>query len=444
MSWAGVLLLTAVAAVLVVRPRFEWSHWDSAALLASGAFGSWLALSLLWSSSRAQTVLEIERMLVFVAGLALVLLVTRRGVVDRVLAETVLAIAVVCGYGLATRLFPDHIGVFDPIAVYRLSEPVGYWNTMGLVAGMGAILAFGFASRARYRRACAGGGVARSVRRDRLLHLRPGRAADARSGPRAEPPPRPQAAPGSADAGRRRSIPGRHGLERVGARGLDTPTRSSGRPRTTATASSSFCSRSPARRRSRPSCWSGPSGGCSPAATCDGPGEVLVAAPLAALLAVFAVYGGPVGIVDRAIESFQGPPPRVVDLSDRLRSFSGNGRDQLWSVAWGEFTERPVIGAGAGTYERAWLLERPADLPVRDAHSLYLETLSELGLVGLVALLAMLGVPAAAALRSRHTPLVPAAFGASAAHTSSTPAPTGTGSWPASRSRRSSAARRSW
>ena len=61
-----------------------------------------------------------------------------------------LAIAVVCGYGLATRLFPDHIGVFDPIAVYRLSEPVGYWNTMGLVAGMGAILAFGFASRARY------------------------------------------------------------------------------------------------------------------------------------------------------------------------------------------------------------------------------------------------------------------------------------------------------
>ena len=61
-----------------------------------------------------------------------------------------LAIAVVCGYGLAARLFPDHIGVFDPIAVYRLSEPVGYWNTMGLVAGMGAILAFGFASRARY------------------------------------------------------------------------------------------------------------------------------------------------------------------------------------------------------------------------------------------------------------------------------------------------------
>ena len=130
---------------------------------------------------------------------------------------------------------------------------------------------------------------------------------------------------------------------------------------------------------------------------------------------MFAVYGGPVGIVDRAIESFR-PPPRVVDLSDRLRSFSGNGRDQLWSVAWGEFTERPVIGAGAGTYERAWLLEQPADLPVRDAHSLYLETLSELGLVGLVALLAMLGVPAAAALRSRHTPLVPAAFGAYGAY----------------------------
>ena len=52
---------------------------------------------------------------------------------------------------------------------------------------------------------------------------------------------------------------------------------------------------------------------------------------------------------------------------------------------------------------------------VRDAHSLYLETAAELGLVGLAALLALLGGVAAAARRAR-APAATAALAAWAVH----------------------------
>ena len=45
------------------------------------------------------------------------------------------------------QLFPDRLGSFDPIAGYRLSEPVGYWNALGVLAAAGALLALGLAAR---------------------------------------------------------------------------------------------------------------------------------------------------------------------------------------------------------------------------------------------------------------------------------------------------------
>jgi hypothetical protein len=61
----------------------------------------------------------------------------------------------------------------------------------------------------------------------------------------------------------------------------------------------------------------------------------------------------------------------------------------------------PLLGAGAGSYERWWLQERPTANAARNAHDLYLETLAELGPVGLVLLLVALGVPLWAARRTR-------------------------------------------
>ena len=48
---------------------------------------------------------------------------------------------------------PSGSGAFDPISGYRLAEPVGYWNVLGLLAAMGALLALGFV---RARNDCRG------------------------------------------------------------------------------------------------------------------------------------------------------------------------------------------------------------------------------------------------------------------------------------------------
>jgi hypothetical protein len=62
-----------------------------------------------------------------------------------------------------------------------------------------------------------------------------------------------------------------------------------------------------------------------------------------------------------------------------------------------------------------WLRHRDRNLGVLDAHSLYLETLAELGPVGLLILLVALGLPLLAAVRVARRPLIPAIAGAYAA-----------------------------
>ena len=89
---------------------------------------------------------------------------------------------------------------------------------------------------------------------------------------------------------------------------------------------------------------------------------------------------------------------------------AGANRPHYWHVAWKEYTLNPVTGSGAGTFDSFWLHYRPVDSFARDAHSLYVETLAELGPVGLALLVLALGVPLVV-LRRRGNPLVAAAAG---------------------------------
>ncbi len=77
----------------------------------------------------------------------------------------------------------------------------------------------------------------------------------------------------------------------------------------------------------------------------------------------------------------------------------GGDRAWYWHVAWQEASEYPLAGRGAGTFELAWLEEQPIPVSVVDAHSLYLETLGELGLVGLGLLALALAPPLVAVFR---------------------------------------------
>lgn len=132
-----------------------------------------------------------------------------------------------------------------------------------------------------------------------------------------------------------------------------------------------------------------------------------------AVLGVVVRLGGPVEAVERAYDAFTGPPtPQSEDLRERLFTFSGNYRIELWESSWNQYEDNLLLGGGAGTYEQYWNQDRPIDHKVRDAHNLYLETLGELGPVGLTLLLLVLGAPLAAAVGARGHPLAAGVFGA--------------------------------
>ncbi len=89
----------------------------------------------------------------------------------------------------------------------------------------------------------------------------------------------------------------------------------------------------------------------------------------------------------RRLDEFKRPPEsQSHQIQGHLLSGGGSGRWQLWGQAIKEFESRPLIGRGAGSYGQWWLQHRPIALAAKDAHSLYAETLGELGIVGLALL----------------------------------------------------------
>jgi len=76
-------------------------------------------------------------------------------------------------------------------------------------------------------------------------------------------------------------------------------------------------------------------------------------------------------------------------------------RHSYYRVAVDQARAAPVAGTGAGTWEQWWLSRRPTPNSALDAHSVYLETLGEQGVVGLALLGAFLAVPLSIRPRDR-------------------------------------------
>jgi len=87
----------------------------------AGCSVGWTALSLAWSSSIPQTVDEIQRTLVYVAGAAAFLLVARRGLAVTLLGAVLGGLTGVCACALATRPFPNELSA-DVFGGYRLTR----------------------------------------------------------------------------------------------------------------------------------------------------------------------------------------------------------------------------------------------------------------------------------------------------------------------------------
>ena len=418
-AWGALVSLVVVAALLVLGTAVLPSRLGLVSLGGLAGFAIWTWLALLWSDDAAATTLEGQRVLLYVSAFAALLVVVRRATVPLVLAATFTAIFLASGYGLLTRLFPERLGVYDPVAAYRLEEPLTYWNALGIFAVMGALLGLGFAIRAQTLAAralsaatlpllfatvyftfsrgawIAGAvGVAAAIAVDpRRLQLLAGSAA------LAAPSALAVLLSSHEDALTRTDAP----LSAASDDGHQLAVYLILLAAASALAGGLFWL---AERRIRPS-----------RQVRLGFAGVLVAVAVATLLAVFVRYGGPVTLAEKGYDSFtttSGETP--VNLNRRLFTFSGSYRSELWHAAWEDYEANPLIGSGPGTYEQYWNAHRPIQHKVRDAHSLYLETLAELGPIGLALLLVAFGAPFAAGILARGSPLVPAALAALAAY----------------------------
>lgn len=121
-------------------------------------------------------------------------------------------------------------------------------------------------------------------------------------------------------------------------------------------------------------------------------GQALTAsiAAAATLALVLLLLGAPGRVAD-AWSDFKQPSGASSSGTSRLASASGENRYQLWASATREFREEPLTGTGAGTFQLWWTRDADVSASILDAHSLYLQTLGELGIVGLVLLLAFVG-----------------------------------------------------
>jgi O-antigen ligase len=416
-GWCALALCWAAGLALVLVSTSRLTALECGTLLALIGYTCWTAASIAWSDDSPQSVLDLERRLIYVVGLLAVLLLVRREAVQRLLAGTLMGIAAISSYGLSTRLFPVQDPVVDSVEGNRLASPIGYWNGLAIFAVIGIFLALGFAARGRgmtSRGAAAAvlplllttlyftysrGGwmalvvgllaiVALDARRLQLLTtalalVLPAAAAVLLAS---------QSRALTAFATSKHTL--RHdgrifALELIGlslvsaalAIALDLAERKV--------------------QVSRP--------------IRIGYAVALALVSFSLVTAVVVTHGGPDTIVRKAYHSFKEPQRGARtsgDLNTRLFTLSSNGRVDQWRAAWHDYQAHPWLGSGSGSFESYWLQNRTVGFRVRDVHNLYLETLAELGPIGLGLLLVALGLPLVAAVRARHVRLVSAAFAA--------------------------------
>jgi O-antigen ligase len=98
--------------------------------------------------------------------------------------------------------------------------------------------------------------------------------------------------------------------------------------------------------------------------------------------------GAPSELADRwdSFTAAEGLDPDDAARGEQVLDVSARGRYQYWESSVDAFRTEPLLGIGPGTFEFWWAREGDPDAAifVRNAHSLYLETLAELGIVGLL------------------------------------------------------------
>jgi O-antigen ligase len=365
-------------------------------------YGAWTALSLGWTESSERTTLEITRVLDYLALAALIASVLDRRTWRAAALGIGFGALVVCVLSVTSRLAPGAFPtptLYQPAGQNRLSDPFGYWNALGAWSAMSCAIGLAIAShdRSRWRRAVALGlvpiaGLAAYLSYSRstiggivvagvvvllssrarfavLLNLIAAAAGSAILilAVRGEP----DIANGT----------GNHGAGAVvGALVLSV----------VLAGAAAALTRARLVDRAR-----------LPRQT----GRAVTVGAVALLVLVAAVLGP--GIARRAWSQFRHPTvATTADPASRVTQLSGIRYD-VWTSALQSFEKHPIEGIGSGTFEFWWNRQGKSGEFVRNAHSLELENMAELGAPGLLLIVAVLGaatwVLLVARIQSRRT-----------------------------------------
>ena len=415
----GAMAFIALA-VFVLRPARE--RLSTQALVAIGAlaaFACWIGLSRAWSVVPDAALLEMRRAMLYLALFGLGLLAADSGRNARLLVWSLLGVIVaICGAGLLSRLQPDLVtSTVDPfVAVfYRLDHPLGYWNAFGALASLGAVLALGLAADPRahavLRAAAAGAAVLLvvtmylSLSRGAWLALIAGLVVLVAIAPRRGALAVTLAIVGAA------ALLGVLRVDGYEALVLD-PNGGGGQAEQGAAFTrelvvlvlAAIAAQAAVAVMRGPRLLESHAVLLRRAAVAGGVAVVVLAAGIGYATKGSEAEGGVTkgtGWLDRQWQDFLNPTTNASEGVGAARLVSAKGaRSDLYRVAIDGFEANPLAGGGAGSFEVRYLRERDVDVKSRDAHSLPLETLGELGAVGMLLLLGFVGAVALAARRS--------------------------------------------
>jgi hypothetical protein len=396
-AWALVVVLAVTGAPLP-RARAAWL-----AIGGLAALTAWAAVSIAWAPLDDPARDDVGRLIAYTGALTASALAWR-DVRELRLVEPALAAGalIVVLYGLSGRLLPGLIDLDESAtAGGRLEQPLTYWNALGLLAALGLTLATRVAGTPERSRALRAAAAASAVPFGMAIYLTFSRGAIAAA------------------------IVGLGVL--LALQPTPAQLRAVVRAGSGALAAAVVVSLLPAVE--------GLGGGSASATTqgaialivlvCFSLSEVFLslrdtpdrtrsyALPprtLAVAIGLVVVVGVPLAAV--ALDS--GEPEREAAAS-RLNNL-GSNRYDYWGVALDAFVDDPLQGTGTAGFRVDWLRDRDIEEPVRDAHSLYLETLGELGLEGFLFLGLFIGGVTAAgvtAVRRERELVAGAAAGAS-------------------------------
>ena len=402
----AVLLVARIT--LVERP---WSGWSPPLAVSAGALAllaGWTLVSAAWSHAPARAMIEFDRTLAYVLVLAFMgSFVPRTGDLDRALRLVALAIGAIAAAALLTRLYPATFPTGVGRSPARLAFPLTYWNAMGAFCALGITLALHCSAGSRHgpvARVLAAGSLPVTATALYFTFSRGGIAVAALGVAAYMVLAHPRRLPVALLAS---GVPVYLAVHAAyGAGGLAT-SGYAGFPGQAHEVAAWVAGAALAAMALRALGLLADRRLDAIHVTRRQRRNVLLGFAVAGLaaLAVVSIAADLPGRVEDQVRKF--PDARVsydADQRARLGDIGANGRLENWRVALDAFRREPLHGTGAGTYRFEWEQHRPIDLVVVDGHSLYLETLGELGWPGLALLALALLVPLGVAVRRLFGP----------------------------------------